>query len=89
MQLHFKGKSAIVTGACGGMGLEITKQLSKNNVSVLMLDIQHPDNGFLKKYWGWYFFQLGCSTSQQHSLKPPHDQFLYSLKSRAKRFSGY
>ncbi|NBX07526.1 MAG: short-chain dehydrogenase, partial [Proteobacteria bacterium] len=26
MQLHFKGKSAIVTGACGGMGLQITKQ---------------------------------------------------------------
>jgi len=50
MQLHFKGKSAIVTGACGGMGLEITKQLSKNNVSVLMLDIQNPDKDFLKKY---------------------------------------
>src|SRR5210317_399977 len=50
MQLHFKGKSAIVTGACGGMGLQITKQLSKNNVSVLMLDIQNPDKDFLKKY---------------------------------------
>ena len=50
MKLSYKGYSAIVTGACGGMGLEISKKLSQNNVSVLMLDIQNPDKEFLKMH---------------------------------------
>ena len=37
MKLIFKGKSAVVTGASGGMGLEISKKLSKSNIQVLML----------------------------------------------------
>jgi 3-oxoacyl-[acyl-carrier protein] reductase len=48
MKLSFKGKSAIVSGASGGMGLEISKQLSDNNISVLMLDLQSPSKDFLK-----------------------------------------
>ena len=48
MKLSFKGKSAIITGASGGMGLEISKRLSENNVSVLMLDLKSPNNDFLK-----------------------------------------
>ena len=44
MKLSFKGKSAIITGASGGMGLEISKRLSENNVSVLMLDLKSPNN---------------------------------------------
>ncbi len=50
MKLSFKGKSAVITGASGGMGLEISKELSKNNISVLMLDLQSPSKDFLKKY---------------------------------------
>ena len=49
MQLSYKGKSAIITGASGGMGLEIAKKLSQNNISVLMLDLKKPSNDFLKK----------------------------------------
>ena len=49
MKLTFRGKSAVITGASGGMGLEISKELSKNNISVLMLDIQSPNKDFLKK----------------------------------------
>ena len=49
MKLSFKGKSAVITGASGGMGLEISKKLSKNNISVLMLDLQSPSKDFLKK----------------------------------------
>ena len=41
MKLSFRGKSAVVTGASGGMGLKISEKLSKNNISVLMLDIQN------------------------------------------------
>ena len=47
MKLNYKGKSAIITGASGGMGLEITKKLSQNDISVLMLDIKSPGKEFL------------------------------------------
>ena len=46
MKLSFKGKSAVVTGASGGMGLKISEKLSKNNISVLMLDLQSPNKNF-------------------------------------------
>ena len=49
MNLTFKGKSAVVTGACGGMGLETTKKLLNNNISTLMLDIKKPPKNFLSK----------------------------------------
>ena len=55
MKLSFKGKSAVVTGASGGMGLEISKELSKNNISVLMLDIKSPNKDFLKNNINCYF----------------------------------
>ena len=48
MKLSYKGNSAIITGASGGMGLEISKKLSQNNISVLMLDLKNPSNDFLK-----------------------------------------
>ena len=32
MKLDFKGKAAVITGASGGMGLEISKKLSQNNI---------------------------------------------------------
>ncbi len=47
MKLTFNGKSAIVTGAAGGMGLEISSKLSQNNIQVLMLDLQSPSKDFL------------------------------------------
>ena len=49
MKLSYKGKSAVITGACGGMGLEISKKLCQNNISVLMLDIKSPGKDFLNK----------------------------------------
>ena len=48
MKLTYKGKSAIVTGGCGGMGLEVSKILSNNNVFVLMIDLKTPPKNFLK-----------------------------------------
>ena len=47
MKLNYKGKSAIITGASGGMGLEISKKLSQNDISVLMLDLKNPGKKFL------------------------------------------
>ena len=49
MKLTYKGKTAVVTGACGGMGLETTKKLLSNNISTLMLDIRKPPKNFLSK----------------------------------------
>ena len=49
MKLTFKGKNAVVTGASGGMGLKISKKLSENNISVLMIDIKNPSKDFLTK----------------------------------------
>ena len=49
MKLAYKGKNAIVTGASGGMGLEISKMLSENNINVLMLDIQSPSKSYLSE----------------------------------------
>ena len=55
MKLSFKGKTAIVTGAAGGMGLEVSKKLSENNVSVLMLDLQSPSKEFLLRNKNCHF----------------------------------
>ena len=58
MKLSFKGKSAIVSGASGGMGLEISKELSENNISVLMLDLQSPSREFLSKNKNCHFKKI-------------------------------
>ena len=50
MKLSFKGKAAVVTGACGGIGLECVKKLDKAGIKVLMLDINKPPKNFLNKY---------------------------------------
>ena len=47
MKLDYKGRSAVITGASGGMGLEISKKLSQNNIAVLMLDLKSPSKKFL------------------------------------------
>ena len=49
MKLFYRGKNAIVTGASGGMGLEISKMLSGNNINVLMLDVKSPGKTFLNE----------------------------------------
>jgi len=48
MKLNFKGKTAVVTGASGGMGLETVDKLSLSGIKVLMLDIKEPPKKYLK-----------------------------------------
>ncbi len=50
MKLKFKGKSAVIAGACGGMGLETVKKLHNAGIKILMLDIQNPPKKFLNNY---------------------------------------
>ena len=73
MKLSFKGKSAIITGASGGMGLEISKKLSENNVSVLMLDLKSPNNDFLKNNINCEFKKVDVTNLK--SMKTHIDKF--------------
>ena len=73
MKLSYKGKSAIITGASGGMGLEISKKLSQNNISVLMLDLKKPSNDFLKKNLNCDFKKVDVTNLK--SMKNHIDKF--------------
>ena len=44
MRLSLKGKTAVVTGAAGGMGFATISLLLKYNIHILALDIQKPNN---------------------------------------------
>ena len=79
MRLSFKGKSAIVTGACGGMGFETTKKLLKNNIKTLMLDIKTPPKYFLQ-YNSKVFFKKNDITNYK-KLKKIIDNFYKKNKS--------
>jgi len=79
MKLSFKGKSAVITGASGGMGLEISKKLSKNNISVLMLDLQSPSKDFLLKNKNCVFKQVDVTDFKK--LKSHIDSFYKNNKS--------
>ena len=48
MQLSLKGKTVLVTGAAGGMGLATISLLLKYNIQILALDIQKPAKKIFK-----------------------------------------
>ena len=48
MKLSFKGKTAVVAGACGGMGIECVEKLQKEGLKILMLDLNMPATKVLK-----------------------------------------
>ena len=48
MNLNLKGKTVVVTGAAGGMGLATIKLLLDYNVKILALDIQKPTKKILQ-----------------------------------------
>ena len=69
MQLNFKGKSAVITGASGGMGLEVSKSLSKSGISILMLDVKAPDKSFLKKNQNCVFKKVDVTNLKTLNLR--------------------
>ena len=48
MKLNLSGKTVVVTGAAGGMGLATISLLLKYNVDILALDIQKPNKKLLQ-----------------------------------------
>ena len=79
MKLSFRGKSAVITGASGGMGLKISNELSKNNISVLMLDLQSPNKEFLKKNKNCLFKKVNVTNFNK--MKNHIDTFFKKHKS--------
>ena len=47
MNLKFKGKSAIISGGSGGMGLAIVGKLIKAKIRILIIDIKEPPKKIL------------------------------------------
>ena len=47
MKLNFKGKTAVITGASGGMGLAIVDKLCLLKIKILMIDIKNPPKKYL------------------------------------------
>ncbi|MDC0226648.1 SDR family oxidoreductase [Alphaproteobacteria bacterium] len=48
MKLNFKGKTAVITGASGGMGLATVDKLCLSGMKILMIDIKEPPNKYIK-----------------------------------------
>ena len=47
MKFNFTGRTALITGGSGGIGLSIVKKLIENKIKVIILDISTPDKKIL------------------------------------------
>ena len=47
MKLNFSGRTALITGGSGGIGLSIVKKLIENKIKVIILDINTPNKKIL------------------------------------------
>jgi len=47
MKLNFTGRTALITGGSGGIGLSIVKKLIENKIKVIILDINAPNKKIL------------------------------------------
>ena len=48
MKLTFKGKTALVTGGSGGIGLSIVQKLIENHIKVIIFDKNNINKRFSK-----------------------------------------
>ena len=72
MKLNLKGKTVVVTGAAGGMGLATIKLLLDYNVKILALDIQKPIKKILQHKKVTY---CQINLVNEGELKKSHQQF--------------
>ena len=47
MKLNFSGKTALITGGSGGIGLSVVQKLIENKIRVILLDIKEPKRKIL------------------------------------------
>ena len=79
MKLSFKGKSAVVTGACGGIGIECVKKLNNAGIKVLMIDLKNPPRNFINKYKKVEFQKIDVTNFNE--LKKTINKFYLKNKS--------
>ena len=79
MKLTFKGKTAVITGASGGMGKECVKKLQKEGLKILMIDLKNPPLSFLKKQKNLIFNRL--DVTNYSNLKHSINEFYKKYKS--------
>ena len=79
MKLSFKGKSAVVTGACGGIGIECVKKLNNAGIKILMLDLKNPPRNFINKYKKVEFQKIDVTNFDE--LKKTINKFYLKNKS--------
>ena len=79
MKLTFKGKTAVVTGASGGIGLECVKKLQKEGFKILMIDLKKPPLSFLKKKNNLIFSKVNVTNFS--NLRKSINEFYKKYKS--------
>ena len=79
MKLSFKGKTAVVTGACGGMGISCVKKLHAEGLKILMLDLKDPPKDFLNKKQNLIFDKIDVTNF--YELKKSINNFCKKYKS--------
>ena len=72
-------KKVLITGASGGMGLEVSKKLSESNIHVLMLDVRSPSKEFLLKNKNCHFKKVDVTNFKK--MKTCIDDFHKKQKS--------
>tara|TARA_B100001123_G_scaffold416488_1_gene518176 strand:- start:89 stop:844 length:756 start_codon:yes stop_codon:yes gene_type:complete len=79
MKLSFKGKTAVITGACGGMGLNCVKKLKKEDLKILMIDIKDPPKKLTNRNNNLIFNKVDVTNFS--NLKNSIDNFHKKFKS--------
>ena len=79
MNLNYKGKTAVVTGSSGGIGLKTSEKLLKNKITTLMLDIKNPPKDFIKNFPNAIFEKVDLTNFSK--LKKIIKKFSYEFNS--------
>ena len=79
MNLNYKGKTAVVTGSSGGIGLKTSEKLLKNEITTLMLDIKNPPKDLIKNFPNAIFKKIDLTNFNK--LKKIIKNFYFEYKS--------
>ena len=79
MNLNYKGKTAVVTGSSGGIGLKTSEKLLKNKITTLMLDIKNPPKDLIKNFPNAIFEKVDLTNFSK--LKKIIKKFSYEFNS--------
>ena len=69
MKLNFSGRTALITGGSGGIGLSIVKKLIKNKIKVIILDLNTPSKRILLNKF-IEFKKIDLSDSENFAITP-------------------